>query len=64
MRNLKRLVKLSQAATPTNRIPLYYSFDTNGVYTTPANDRFYITALINPNEESDIIEVIERWKRL
>jgi hypothetical protein len=64
MRNLKKLVALSQEATPQHRIPLYYSFDTNGVYTKPAPDRFYVTALINPNEEADIIEVIERWKRL
>lgn len=64
MRNITRLVKLSQNATPQHRIPLYYSFETNGVYTKPANDRFYVTALINPNEEADIIEVIERWKRL
>lgn len=29
-----------------------------------SNDRFLVTTLINPNTSKDIIEAVERWKRL
>lgn len=67
MKNVSNVVKKSQSILCDDRptwLPLYYSFKTDSVYTTSANDRFLITTLINPNTSKDIIEAVERWKRL
>ena len=61
MKNIKNVVKQSQKATPQHKIPLYYDFETKGVYTSPGGDRSLVTYLINPNEEQDIIDVVNRW---
>ena len=67
MKNVSNVVKKSQSILCEDHstwIPLYYSFEKDSVYTTSANDRFLVTTLINPNTSKDIIEAVERWKRL
>lgn len=67
MKGLKTIVKKSQNIINQDRttwIKLYYDFSTDTVSTKQTKDNFYITQLINPNTEDDIVEVVERWKRL
>lgn len=64
MKNLKAVSRKSQE---TNRLPLYYSFATDAVYTTPGdpgNRRFYVTDLIRPNTEKEIEDVVTSWKSM
>lgn len=61
MKNIKNVVKQSQKANPQHWIPLYYDFVTKGVYTTPGPERGLVTHLINPNNEEDILQVVDRW---
>ncbi len=67
MKGLKTVVKKSQHIEQTNWsswLPIYYDFATDTVSIRPTNNNCYITKLIRPNTEEDIIEAIERWKRL
>ena len=45
-------------------IELYYSFSENAVNTSGGKGFYKVTDLILPNNENDIIEVVERFKRL
>lgn len=60
MKNLKAVSRKSQE---TNRLPLYYSFATDAVYTTPGDRRFFVTYLIRANTEAEIREAVSRWLR-
>ena len=67
MKGLKTIAKKSQNIVNRDRstwIKLYYDFSTDTVTTKETSDNFFVTQLINPNSEEDIVEVIERWKRL
>lgn len=67
MKNINNVVKKSQSIVCGNRstwLPLYYSFEKDSVYTSAADGRFLVTTLINTNTSKDIIEAVERWKRL
>ena len=64
MRNIKKVADKSKVVCPNMILPLYYSIKNDAVYFQPGNDRFFVTNLINPNEPKDIIEAVERWKRL
>jgi hypothetical protein len=67
MKGLKTVVEKSQNIKQTDRstwLKLYYDFKTKAVSTRHTTNNCFITQLINPNTEADIIEAIERWKRL
>ena len=67
MKNVNNVVKKTQNIINKNRstwLPLYYSYKKDSVYTPPADGRFFVTTLINPNEADDIIEVVDRWKNM
>lgn len=67
MRNISNVVKKSKNIICKDRstwIPLYYSFANDAVYTSEGDGRMLVTKLINPNEAADIIEAVERWKRM
>ena len=61
MRNLTSVAKKSET---NRRLPLYYSFKTDSVYTEGGEDRFFVTYLINPNTTEDIRKTVLRWKML
>lgn len=61
MKGLKHVANLSKT---NNRLPLYYSFTTDTVYTESGKKRFFVTYLINENTTDDIKHCIERWKSL
>lgn len=67
MKNLSIVVKKSQTILCedwSTWLPLYYSVDKDAVYTTASDDRVLVTKLINPCSADNIIEAVERWKRL
>lgn len=67
MKGLKQIAKKSQKIKQSDRstwIKIYYDFSTQTVSTRQTEDNLYVTQLINPNTEADILEAIERWKRL
>lgn len=67
MKGLKAVAKKSQNIKQTDRstwIKIYYDFASQTVSTKQTDNNCYVTQLINPNTEADIIEAIERWKRL
>ena len=67
MRGLKAIVNKSQAIKQADRatwIKIYYDFETKAVSTKQTDNNCFVTTLINPNTEENIIEAIERWKRL
>lgn len=67
MKGIDAIVKKSQSIICEDRstwIDLYYNFESDTVYTKAGKDRFKVTSLINPNTPDDIIEAVERWKRM
>ena len=67
MKNLKRISKASQSITTGDRatwISLYYSIADDAVYPCEGEGRYFVSNLINPNTEADIVEAVEAWKRL
>lgn len=61
---MKNLKSVSRKSHVINRIPLYYSFETDGVYTTPEDRRYFVTFLIRENSETEIKDIINRWMRI
>lgn len=55
MKGLKKLAELSQ----TERVQVFYDILKDTVYSTPGENRFYLTDLINPNTEKDIEETVK-----
>lgn len=67
MKGLKTIVKKSENIKSNDRstwIKIYYDFESNTVSTKKTENNCFVTHLINPNTEADIIEAVERWKRL
>lgn len=67
MRGLSAVVKKSQSIDQHNWsswVKIYYDFETDTVSTKQTDNNFFVTSLCNPNTKEDIIEAIERWKRL
>ena len=67
MKGIKEVVKKSQSINQADHstwIKLYYDFSSNTVSMKETKGNCFVTNLINPNTEADIIEAIERWKRL
>ena len=60
MKNLKSVSKKSQV----QKVQLFYSFETDAVYTAPGNRRFYVTDLIRANTEKEIEDAVIRWKMM
>ena len=61
VKNAAKIAELSKLVTPFNKMPLYYNMNTKTVYNKPGKDRSFITNLINPNTEEDIIDTVNRW---
>ena len=61
IKNAAKIAELSQYITPFNRMPLYINMNTKAVYNKPGRGRTYITDLINPNTEEDIVKLVKRW---
>ena len=67
MRGLANIVKKSQdiiCEDWSTWLPIYYDFDTKTVSAKQTANNCYVTKLINPCTKEDVIEAIERWKRL
>ena len=67
MKGLKAIAKKSQNIKQGDRttwIKIYYDFDTDTVSMKQTENNCFVTSLINPNTEEDIIEAVERWSRL
>ena len=67
MKGLKTIVKKSQAIDQHDRntwISIYYDFSTKAVSTRETDNNFYVTKLIRPCSEKDVIDAIERWRML
>ena len=67
MKNLNRVAKASQKIEQEDRstwLSLYYSFETQSVYTKSGAGRHFVTFLIRPNAPEEIESAVERWLRL
>ena len=67
MKGIKRIVDLTNKINQKDKstwVTLYYSFDTDSVYSDPRPGAYRICELINPNTRKDIIDTVEWWKRL
>lgn len=64
MKGLSAVAKATKNTSSSNRaswVKLYYSFDTDTVYTKAGEERFYVTDLINPQDGNDVRKAVERW---
>ena len=67
MKGLANVVKKTQNIVCedwSTWLSIYFDFDTQTVSTKQTDNNCYVTKLINPCTKDDIIEAIERWKRL
>lgn len=67
MKGLKAVAKASQKITQRDKstwLPIYYCIETDTVYAKPGEGRCYVTDMIRENTEEDIVEAVERWKRM
>ena len=48
-----------EIGTLINCVPLYYNIEEKKVYSQPGSDRFFLTNLINPCSEKDVIETVQ-----
>ena len=61
MKSLKKIAELSKSIKCKDRatwIQLYYSVEEDAVYTEDNPGRYFMTNLINPNTENDIVEAV------
>ena len=67
MKNVKRIVELTNRINQKDKstwVTLYYSFDTDSVYSKPREGAYRVCELINPHTEKDVIDTIDWWKKL
>lgn len=65
MRNVKSVSKRTSGIGATvSSMPLYYSVRDDAVYTEPSRGRFFITDLIRPNSEREIINAVKYFLSL
>lgn len=57
MKNLKEVARESEKGVT----PIFYSIKEDAVYTSDGGGRYYVTDLIRPNTEEEIIEAVKRW---
>ena len=60
---MKGLEKIA-LATKIEKVSLYYSFETDTVYSETGENRYYVTDLIRENTPHDIETCVETWKNL